>query len=110
MASIVGIRAGVGGIAYSTAKAAVLHLTRCAAVELGEHGICVNSISPGPIATGIFGKGSGREDNAADDEADVARAIFEKFLARGRSRSVVWGPWMMLLTPPFFWRATARAL
>jgi NAD(P)-dependent dehydrogenase (short-subunit alcohol dehydrogenase family) len=80
MASIVGIRAGVGGLTYSTAKAAVRHLTRCAAVELGEHGIRVNSLSPGPVGTGIFGKGAGLGDGIADAEVEVARTVFAEIL------------------------------
>lgn len=59
IASIVGIRAGIVSVAYSTAKAAVLHLTRWAAVELGEHGVRVNSVSSGPDVTGIFAKARG---------------------------------------------------
>ena len=42
MSSIVGLRAGIGDITYSTVKAAVIHATRCAAVELGEHGVRVS--------------------------------------------------------------------
>jgi NAD(P)-dependent dehydrogenase (short-subunit alcohol dehydrogenase family) len=80
MASIVGIRAGIGSLAYSTAKAAVVHLTRCAAVELGEHGIRVNSLSPGPISTGIFGKGSGLEESVAEREIGVAQGVFARIL------------------------------
>jgi len=80
MSSIVGIRAGIGSITYSTAKAAVLHLTRCAAVELGEHGIRVNSVSPGRIITGIFGKGSGLDDDAADLQADAVCAVLKEIL------------------------------
>jgi NAD(P)-dependent dehydrogenase (short-subunit alcohol dehydrogenase family) len=72
--SINGTRAGLGGIDYAVAKAAVNHLTRCAAVQLGERGIRVNTISPGPIATGIFGKGAGLEHNAADQGIDAAEA------------------------------------
>jgi NAD(P)-dependent dehydrogenase (short-subunit alcohol dehydrogenase family) len=80
MSSIVGLRAGIGSLAYSTAKAAVLHLTRAAAIELGEHGIRVNSVSPGPVVTGIFGKGSGVEDERADEAPDVVRAAFAEIL------------------------------
>src|SRR6201992_225496 len=43
-------------IVYGAAKAAVIHLSKCVAMELGESGIRVNSISPRAIATGIFGK------------------------------------------------------
>lgn len=80
MASIVGHRAGIGSLAYSTAKAAVLHLTRCAAIELGEHGVCVNSLSPGPIVTGIFGKTMGVAAGEADAHPEAVRAAFAEIL------------------------------
>ena len=38
--------------AYGTAKAAVDGLTRSLALEVGRHGICVNSVAPGWIDTG----------------------------------------------------------
>ncbi|HUO93865.1 MAG TPA: SDR family oxidoreductase [Rhizomicrobium sp.] len=74
IASVNGARAGLGGHYYSTAKAALIHLTRCAAMELGENGIRVNSLSPGPIATGAFRKGGGSDADEADSSVDVARA------------------------------------
>lgn len=40
---------------YAAAKAAVQGLTRGGARELGEHGITVNAIVPGPIDTDIMG-------------------------------------------------------
>jgi NAD(P)-dependent dehydrogenase (short-subunit alcohol dehydrogenase family) len=52
---------------YSAAKAAVVHLTRCVAMELGEHGVRVNSISPGAIATGILAKALGMSDASKAD-------------------------------------------
>jgi NAD(P)-dependent dehydrogenase (short-subunit alcohol dehydrogenase family) len=52
---------------YSAAKAAVVHLTRCVAMELGEHSIRVNSVSPGAIATGIFAKALGMRDAGKAD-------------------------------------------
>ncbi|WOH63930.1 glucose 1-dehydrogenase [Bradyrhizobium sp. BWA-3-5] len=53
-ASAAGLVTGVSpSIPYCTAKAAVIHLTRCVAVELGEVGVRVNSISPGYIATSM---------------------------------------------------------
>jgi NAD(P)-dependent dehydrogenase (short-subunit alcohol dehydrogenase family) len=36
---------------YATTKAALVHLTRCAAVELAPYGIRVNAICPGPTLT-----------------------------------------------------------
>jgi NAD(P)-dependent dehydrogenase (short-subunit alcohol dehydrogenase family) len=74
VASVNGIRPGLGGHYYAVAKAAAIHLTRCAAVELGEQGIRVNTISPGPIATGIFGKGAGLEPDDADRHVEYAEA------------------------------------
>jgi NAD(P)-dependent dehydrogenase (short-subunit alcohol dehydrogenase family) len=82
MASINGMRAGMAGLDYCVAKAAVIHLTRCAAVELGEKGVRVNSISPGPIATGIFGKGGGLQADAADAAVGAAEAAISEMLPR----------------------------
>src|SRR5580704_9553687 len=68
-ASIAGLQAGWGPIAYSTAKAAVIHMSRCAAAELSPQGIRVNAICPGLIATSIFGTAIGMTRDAADQMA-----------------------------------------
>lgn len=82
VASVNGTRAGLGGHYYSAAKAATIHLTRCAAVELGEKGIRVNSLSPGMIATGSFGKYSGMQSDEADDHPEYAEAAIGSILPR----------------------------
>jgi NAD(P)-dependent dehydrogenase (short-subunit alcohol dehydrogenase family) len=46
--------AGGSPYAYTAAKAGVVQLTRLAALELGELGIRVNSISPGMFFTRIY--------------------------------------------------------
>ncbi|MEZ5936454.1 MAG: SDR family oxidoreductase [Alphaproteobacteria bacterium] len=51
IASISGERAGFGRAAYGTSKAAVIHLTRQLAVELGPFGVTVNAVGPGPVDT-----------------------------------------------------------
>ena len=49
--SIGGISAGGGVMTYRAAKAAVTHFSKCIAIELAPHGIRVNCIAPGHIAT-----------------------------------------------------------
>ncbi|EAQ47628.1 putative 3-oxoacyl-acyl carrier protein reductase [Roseobacter sp. MED193] len=49
--SISGLRASTLRVAYGTSKAALAHLTLQQAVELGELGIRVNGVAPGPVAT-----------------------------------------------------------
>ncbi|HEY1927965.1 MAG TPA: glucose 1-dehydrogenase [Caulobacteraceae bacterium] len=68
-ASIAGLQAGWGPLAYSAAKAAVVHMSRCAAAELSRDNIRVNAICPGLIATSIFGTAIGMNREAADQMA-----------------------------------------
>lgn len=49
--SISGVRSVEGQAIYGAAKAALHHLVRCAAHELGPHGIRVNAIAPGYVRT-----------------------------------------------------------
>lgn len=51
IASISGLRGSTLRTAYGTSKAAVIQLTMQQAVELGEFGIRVNAICPGPVRT-----------------------------------------------------------
>jgi NAD(P)-dependent dehydrogenase (short-subunit alcohol dehydrogenase family) len=68
-ASIAGLQAGWGPLAYSTAKGAVVHMSRCAAAELSPQKIRVNAICPGLIATSIFGTAMGLPRQVADQMA-----------------------------------------
>lgn len=65
-ASVAGIGIGYGPHVYTACKAAVIHLTRSVANELGEDGIRVNCIAPGAIPTAIFGRGMGLDQDAAE--------------------------------------------
>lgn len=49
--SISGLRASTLRVAYGTSKAALAHLTLQQAAELGEQGIRVNAVAPGPVDT-----------------------------------------------------------
>jgi 2-deoxy-D-gluconate 3-dehydrogenase len=71
MASQAGLVALPGESSYCIAKAAVVHLTRCLAVEWGEYGIRVNAVAPTFIET------DGTAPALADPEfrADVVERI-----------------------------------
>ncbi len=64
-------------LVYGAAKAAVIHLTKCVAMELGEAGIRVNSISPGVIATGIFGKALGMSVETAEKTPGLIHGVYK---------------------------------
>ena len=55
-ASIYGTTASVGSFNYNAAKAAVIMMTKSAALELAPHGIRVVAVAPGFIDTPIIGK------------------------------------------------------
>ena len=65
-ASIAGMQAGAGPIAYSVAKAGVIHLTRVAAAEVARDGVRINAICPGLILTNIFTPADVVPDGLAD--------------------------------------------
>lgn len=73
--SVAGTLAGYSSsIIYSAAKAAVIHLTKLVAMELGEQNIRVNCISPGGIATGIFAKAMGAPAEEAEKSVEMVKA------------------------------------
>jgi NAD(P)-dependent dehydrogenase (short-subunit alcohol dehydrogenase family) len=74
--SVAGHRGGLSAHVYSASKGAVSALTRSAAAELGEKGIRVNTISPGAIVTGIFGKNAGLAGAEADKVSGLAKEMF----------------------------------
>jgi len=68
--SISGTRASTLRVAYGTSKAALMHLTKQTAAELGEYGIRVNAVSPGPVDTAMA-----KEVHTADIRADYHNSI-----------------------------------
>jgi NAD(P)-dependent dehydrogenase (short-subunit alcohol dehydrogenase family) len=53
ISSISGLRASTLRVAYGTSKAALDHLTKQQAAELGDLGIRVNAVAPGPVNTAM---------------------------------------------------------
>jgi 3-oxoacyl-[acyl-carrier protein] reductase len=91
---IIGSRAMLGletRTSYAATKAAQIGLVRTWAMELGQHGITVNAIAPGPIVTDMFTEVVPEDSARADQIAqglpvrrlgradDIARAVM--FLA-----------------------------
>ncbi len=79
--SVAGLRAGMGPHVYSAAKAAVIHLSRTTAMELGEWGVRVNCICPGGIVTPIFGRGIG---GLSVEKADETIELMTEALANAQ--------------------------
>jgi len=54
-------------------------MTKVVAMELGESNVRVNCISPGGIATGIFGKAAGLPTDQAEKTAELMKQAFVDF-------------------------------
>jgi NAD(P)-dependent dehydrogenase (short-subunit alcohol dehydrogenase family) len=61
--------------AYTATKGAVLAMGRALAIELAPRGIRVNTISPGPIATPIYGKLGLPQDQVAAMAEGIKNAV-----------------------------------
>jgi NAD(P)-dependent dehydrogenase (short-subunit alcohol dehydrogenase family) len=83
--SISALQAGWAPIAYSVAKAGVLHYTRMAAAELAPHRIRINAIVPGYIATRIFGSALGLDPEQAGRMAETVATDSGRVNPIGRS-------------------------
>ena len=70
ISSISGLRASSLRVAYGTSKAALDHLTKQQAIELGNLGIRVNAVAPGPVDTAMA-----RKVHTKDIRADYHDAI-----------------------------------
>jgi NAD(P)-dependent dehydrogenase (short-subunit alcohol dehydrogenase family) len=62
ISSIGGIQPGGGVTTYRASKAAVIHFTKSAAIELARYEVRVNCIAPGNIPTAILKKSATDED------------------------------------------------
>jgi NAD(P)-dependent dehydrogenase (short-subunit alcohol dehydrogenase family) len=62
ISSIGGIQPGGGVTTYRASKAAVIHFTKSAAIELARYDVRVNCVAPGNIPTAILKKSATDED------------------------------------------------
>ncbi|MFX1481850.1 MAG: SDR family NAD(P)-dependent oxidoreductase [Promethearchaeota archaeon] len=78
ISSVAGLRGISQNHPYSAAKAAVLQLTRTAAMELAYYKIRVNSICPGSIVSSIFGAAKGMSSAESAKTYENLKRVFEK--------------------------------
>jgi NAD(P)-dependent dehydrogenase (short-subunit alcohol dehydrogenase family) len=71
-----------GGSVYGATKAAVRSFARTFSAELVHRGIRVNAVSPGPVATPIFGRMGMPEEQAQAVEAGLAAQVPLKRVAQ----------------------------
>ena len=65
---------------YSATKAAVVSLGKTLAVELAPRGIRINTVSPGPIRTPIYGKlGMGADAQKGFEDQMAGQSLFKRF-------------------------------
>jgi NAD(P)-dependent dehydrogenase (short-subunit alcohol dehydrogenase family) len=83
ISGVIGPEKFPGFVAYCASKAALISLTESLAVEVKEHGIRVNCISPGSVDTKMWAGVSGGAP-ASMTPREIAEAI--AFLASERSR------------------------
>ncbi len=95
MASIVGVIGGFGQASYATTKGGLLSFTKSLALEGARHGITVNAIVPGIIATEAFKMGNPKMNERMiqrtafrrpGEPEDVANAIV--FLASDKAKYI----------------------
>lgn len=65
VSSVNGLRAFAGVSAYCASKAAIDHLTRCAALDWAPDGIRVNAVNPGVTVTNLHRRGGMDEEKYA---------------------------------------------
>ena len=83
-ASISGSRPSLNLI-YSTAKAALIQMSKGSAMALAQFGVRVNSVSPGPVATPIFGRAKGLGPDQDDRVVEKVSQYYAAHQPLGRA-------------------------
>jgi NAD(P)-dependent dehydrogenase (short-subunit alcohol dehydrogenase family) len=92
VASIAALQASAGMIAYGASKAAVVAMTRTAAVELAPDGIRVNAVCPAPVDTRMrraIEEARSPADPAAARQSALARTPLGRYAEPGEVAAVV---------------------
>ena len=79
LSSIGGIQAGAAVMTYRATKAAVVHFTKCAAIDMSSFGIRVNCLAPGSIPTPLLSSAAAvmGAERAAKFEAVIRQQMRE---------------------------------
>jgi NAD(P)-dependent dehydrogenase (short-subunit alcohol dehydrogenase family) len=95
IASILGLRVAGGTTPYVVSKGGLVQMTKVLALEWARHGIRVNALAPGYIATDI---------NAGFFESDAGREMIRRIPMRrlGRPEDLD-GPYLLLATDASAW-------
>ena len=74
VASVNGLRGTASSIAYNSAKAALISVTQCLAVDLAARGILVNAVAPGFVDTRM----SKLPDGSSEYDTELFREVYIK--------------------------------
>ncbi|WP_280401949.1 SDR family NAD(P)-dependent oxidoreductase [Nocardia carnea] len=81
LSSVGGVQAGGGVMTYRASKAAVIHFTKSAAIELAQYDVRVNCIAPGNIPTDLLAKAS---STMAPEKAERMTRTMREMMNRDR--------------------------
>ncbi|MAT50471.1 MAG: hypothetical protein CMK32_04720 [Porticoccaceae bacterium] len=81
---------GYGGLGYGTGKAAVIRMTKFAAVSYAEHGIRVNCIAPGVTPTRAYYKFGDEYAQTLIDEQVVNQPIRRAIDTAEQAEGIIW--------------------
>lgn len=84
VSSINGLGGVAGGSLYAASKAAVLALTKSAALEVGRQGIKVNAFVPGPFHTPLLEKAFALQSDGSPAAVTAVRQRYEAGIPQGR--------------------------